>query len=203
MTMIRSLSASASSRYCVVSSVAMPACLEVAHQVPDTLSATRIQPGGGLVEKRHFGTHHQTAGDVDPSTHPTGVRAHQPIRGIDQVELGREVPRPATRAAFFLSPCSRPNISRFSRPVSMSSKATCWPVSMIDRRTPAGSDTTSWPATSASAAIRPGQRRQDVHHRRLAGTVRARASRSPHRGPTSKLMSRSATTESERFSDPV
>ncbi len=53
------------------------------------------------------------------------------------------------------------------------------------------------------AAVRPGERRQDVNGRRLARAVgtRARPSTSPR--PTSKLMSRSATTEPKDLLDPV
>ena len=75
------------------------------------------------------------------------------------------------RAADLLSPCSRPNITRFSRPVSMSSRATCCPVSMIDRRT--AGRVRDDVVTGELAVPRSGlvERRQHVDRRRLAGAV--------------------------------
>ena len=99
--------------------------LEVGHQVPDTLPAAWIQSGRGFIQERHFGTDHQSTGDIDPPAHPAGIRTDTTGLPREPGRNGREVPSPAIAHRDFFSPCRRPNITRFSRPVSMSSRATC------------------------------------------------------------------------------
>ncbi len=67
----------------------------------------------------------------------------------------------------------RPNIWRFSRPVSISSTAANWPVSPNSSRTPAASWTTSRPNTSARPGVRSEQRGQHPDKRRLPRAVRS------------------------------
>ncbi len=70
ISMIRSLSASASSRYWVVSSVVMPVLLEPSNEPPDALSATRIESRRRFVEECHRRAHDKAARNVDTTTHP-------------------------------------------------------------------------------------------------------------------------------------
>ena len=54
MTVIRSASWSASSRYCVVSSTVVPPRDQAADRVPDLVPAARVEAGGRLVEEQHL-----------------------------------------------------------------------------------------------------------------------------------------------------
>jgi hypothetical protein len=48
-------------------------------------------------QKHHFRAHYQSAGDVDPPAHPTGIRTDTPVSRADQVELVEKFARPRSR----------------------------------------------------------------------------------------------------------
>ena len=44
------------------------------------------RPGGRLVEEEHRRLVHERGREVEPAAHPAGVRAHQPVAGVQEVE---------------------------------------------------------------------------------------------------------------------
>ena len=114
MTMIRSLSVRPLREW-VVNSVAMPAVLK-RRRDPRYFAYSSIKPGGRFVQKHHIGADHQATADVYPPTHPTRIGANTPIRRINRSN-SRMSSVARVRAADLLSPCSRPNITKFSCPV--------------------------------------------------------------------------------------
>ena len=182
MTMIRSLSASASSRYWVVNNVAMPRFLKPATRSQMVCLLRGSSPVVGSSRNTTSGrTTKPQAMSIRRRMPPEYVPTRRSA-ACDQIELAREVLRPVTAPPTSPGPADRPNMTRFSRPVSMSSSATCCPVSMIDRRTLGrlGHDVESrrrWhrpgPAGSASTRCPPSW---SCPHRS------GRATRPPHRG---------------------
>jgi len=58
-----------------------------ANRDPHLTATDRIQPGGGLVEEEHLRFRDKAGGQVEPPPHAAGVLLHQPVPGIDKVEL--------------------------------------------------------------------------------------------------------------------
>ena len=171
MTMIRSLSASASSRYWVVNNVAIPALLKRATRSQMLCLLLRIEPRSGFVQKHHLGPDHQTAADVYPPPHPARIGADPPVRGVDQIEIADQFrrPRAGSRLAKSLQPTEHHQILVTGEHVVDSHLLT----GEHDRSTNTGrvvNDVVT--RDHGPAAVRPGQRRQDVHRGGLTRTVR-------------------------------
>ena len=146
--------------------------LELADQVPNALPATRIQPGGGLVQEHHLRTDHQTTGDIDASAHTARVGLHPPIGCICQIELRDQLPGAGAgrRLAQSEQPTEHHQVFAPGEHV-------------VDRHLLAGEH--DRPAHTGrfghdviardlrAAAVRPAQGRQDVHQRGLARPVRS------------------------------
>ena len=199
--MIRSLRASASSRYCDVNNVDMPRFLKLATRSQMTCLLRGSRPVVGSSRNTTSGrtTKPQAISirrRIPPEYVPTRRSAAYCRSNSCRSSSARE------RAADLLSPCSRPNRSRFSRPVSMSSRATCCPVSMITRRTAAGWATTSKPAILAV----PRSGLVSVDNMSTVVVLPApfgpsNATTSPR--PTSKLMPRTASTSPNDLPSPL
>ena len=137
-TPMRSASSSASSRYCVVSRIVVPAGGELLDAPPQRLPAARVEAGRRLVEEQHGRDDDQAGGEVEAAAHPARVRTGAAVGGVEQVEPGEQLVGPARgRRAGGGRRCGRP-CARFSRPVSSSSTAVAWPVTLIARRTASG-----------------------------------------------------------------
>ena len=143
MTVISSASASASSRYCVVSRTVDAVGDQAAHDVPHVLALGRVEAGGRLVEEDHRRPADQARGQVEPAAHAAGVGLGRPVGRLGQVEPSSSSRGPAPcasrgagRAAGRSAPGSRV-------PVRSSSTEAYWPVSPISRRTRPASRTTS------------------------------------------------------------
>jgi hypothetical protein len=63
-----------------------PIADELAHDRPDLIAATRIQPGRRLVQEQHARARQQTRCEVETPPHPAGVRAGRTVGGVSQVE---------------------------------------------------------------------------------------------------------------------
>ena len=91
MTLISSASASASSRYCVVSRTVEPSVDQAADDVPHVLALGRVETGGRLVEEDHRGTADQAGREVEPPAHaaasrswPSGSAASAEVEPLEQ-----------------------------------------------------------------------------------------------------------------------
>ena len=175
MTVISSASASASSRYCVVSRTVDAVVDERAHDAPHVLALGRVQAGRRLVEEDHRRAADEAGGEVEPAAHAAGVG----------LRAGRSAA--SVRSNQSSSSCAR---ARASRPAEVEQPADHAPGSgvpvsvLVDRRVLAGqpdrladlgaaSATTSWPSTRARAPVGAQQRGQDADGGRLAGAVGA------------------------------
>ena len=172
ITVIRSASWSASSRYCVVSSTVVPGRHHVADHLPHLVAAARVQAGGRLVEEEQAAAGSpgrprcRDGGASRPSTSTTlRSAASASPNAAEQLVGARAGRRPCDRS------CRRPNITRFSRPNSTSSRAEAWPTRPIEARTCAGERRTSWPATSGLALLAAGEGRERVDGGALARAV--------------------------------
>ncbi len=108
-----------------------------AHRAPHLGPAPRVEPGRRLVQEEHPGVDDQARGQVEPAPHAAAVLLDRLAAGVGEPEPLQQLVGPLARPA---GPrwYSRPNISRFCRPLSSSSTAACWPSSPIRRRTSAG-----------------------------------------------------------------
>ena len=111
---------------------------QVAHRVPQTQAAARIEAGRRLVKEQDGRLDHEAGGQVQATAHaarpcfdqsPGGIGKIEPIQQLVSPVAGRFAARVETAA---------PIISRFSRPVCSSSTAADWPVRLIWRRTASG-----------------------------------------------------------------
>ena len=59
---------------------------ELLDEVPHRQPATRVEPGGRLVEEQHRRPGDQAHRDVEPPPHAAGVGLDDPVGGVDQVE---------------------------------------------------------------------------------------------------------------------
>ena len=126
---------------------------EAADGAPQLLATARVKPGGRLVEEQQPGRLIMLIARSSRRFMPAGVGPGPAVAGV-----GRDRSRassscgpgpgrtPRTGAA--AGPSSRGS----PRPVSMSSTAAYWPVRLIERLTPTGSVSRSWPAIVAVPA---------------------------------------------------
>ena len=102
ITLMRSASWSASSRYCVVSTIVVPSAREAVDDVPQLQPAARVEAGRRLVEEQHRRRDHEAGGQVEAPAHAARVRAQRAVgrvRELEHVEqLGGAVaaPRPSS-----------------------------------------------------------------------------------------------------------
>ena len=75
MMTVREQRASASSRWCVVSSSDTPVGAQVGEHVVDAVAALRIDADGRLVEQHDARPVHDAAGDVEAAPHAAGELA--------------------------------------------------------------------------------------------------------------------------------
>ena len=109
MTEIVSASASASSRYCVVSSRVVPSADQRADDVPHAQPARRVEAGGRLVEEEHRRAGHEAGGEVEAAAHAAGVRLHHAVGGVGELELLEQLRGPGRwRPAAACSDSCRP-----------------------------------------------------------------------------------------------
>ena len=171
MTMIRSLSASASSRYWVVNNVAMPAALEARRPDPRCFACSSDRARWWARPETPPRAGPPTAADVYPPPHPARIGADPPVRGIDQVELADEFrrPRAGSRLAQSLQPTEHHQILVTGEHVVDSHLLT----GEHDRSADAGRVVDDvMTRHHGPASVRPGQCRQDVHRSGLARPVR-------------------------------
>jgi hypothetical protein len=158
-----SASWSASSRYCVVSSTAVPA-----RTSSRTVSHTSLRPRGSSPVVGS--SRNSTAGRGTMPAARSSRRRMPPEYVLTGRSAASARPKPVSnsfaraRAAAGRRWNSRANSTRFCRPVSRSSSAVCWPTRPIRRRTDAASLRTSEPATFA----RPASARSNVARTRTA-----------------------------------
>ena len=167
MTVISSASASASSRYCVVSSTVEPSVTSGAR--PPT--CRRAWPGRGRWSARRGRSRRptdQARGEVEPAAHAAGVGLGAALGGVARGRTSRAARRPAPGRRGGRS-SSWPISTRFCVPVRSSSTEAYWPVSPIGCADLAGVRDTSRPATRARAAVGPQQGGEDPDGGRLAG----------------------------------
>ena len=139
MTEMRSASASASSRYCVVSSTVVPSATRVRMTSHMRLPARRVEAGGRLVEEQHRRAGDEAGGEIEPAAHAARVRLHHAVGGERELELLEQL-LGACRCVLLrhASTGGRPCI-RFWVPVSSSSSVASCPVTPMMRRTSAAS----------------------------------------------------------------
>ena len=69
----------------------------VGHQVPDRTpqvhAATRIEPGGGLVEQQELRPPDQAGAEVEAAPHATRVGAHEAVAGVGEIQSFEHVRR--------------------------------------------------------------------------------------------------------------
>ena len=95
MTEMRSASASASSRYCVVSSSGRAVGDELADDVPHAQPAGRVEAGGRLVEEQHRRARHQAGGEVEAAAHAARVGLDHAVGGVGELEPLEQLGGPA------------------------------------------------------------------------------------------------------------
>jgi hypothetical protein len=73
----------------------------VGQQLPDglphTLPARRIQPRRRLVQEEHRRTRHQRCRQVEAPAHAARIPLEHAVRGVTELELGQELGRPVSR----------------------------------------------------------------------------------------------------------
>ena len=74
-----------------------PVADELPHDRPDLVTAARIEPGGGLVEKQDPRTREQARREVEPAAHPSGVRACRTVGSVGELEALQQLGRPPSR----------------------------------------------------------------------------------------------------------
>src|SRR5450759_1501144 len=62
-----------------------------ANRRPHLTATDRIQPGGGLIEKEHLRFCDQAGGQVETAPHAARIFLHQPVPGVNKVELAKQV----------------------------------------------------------------------------------------------------------------
>ena len=145
----RSASASASSRYWVVSSSVTPVVHERADRRPDDLPAAGVKTRGRLVEHEHVRGVDQAGGEVDAAALAAGQVLDQPVAELLDREpldqLRRRPRRDSRRPARAAAPSARGSRAR-----SGACRARRTGRSARSARGPAPPRaTTSWPATRA------------------------------------------------------
>ena len=66
---------------------------EALDELPEAESAPGIEAGRRLVEKEHGRPRNKRAGEVEPSAHAAGIRLHDAVAGLRQVELLEQLVR--------------------------------------------------------------------------------------------------------------
>ena len=97
ITVMRSASLSASSRYCVVRRIVVPSAWSSRTNSQTPIAATRVEPGRRLVEEQHGRPADQACGDVQPSAHAARVGLRRPVGRLGQVEAFERLAGAAAR----------------------------------------------------------------------------------------------------------
>src|SRR5699024_2611990 len=148
ITITRSANWSASSRYCVVSSSVVPSRTRSRSTSQSSLRERGSSPVVGSSRNSTGGAATRLAARSSRRRMPpeyvlAGRVAASASENFSSSSSAR------ARTCLAGSPYRSPMRRRFSRPVSSSSTVADWAVSPIERRTAAGSRSTSWPATRA------------------------------------------------------
>ena len=186
MTVIRSASWSASSRYCVVSSTVVPSATTCADRRPHLAAAPRVEAGGRLVEEEHARPADQAGRDVEPAAHAAGVRrdlaaagVREPVRRRAARRPGRGPRRSRGRAGGRAAPGSPGRAApRRGRGTARPGR---WPP-----RTAAAVAAYVVPGDADLALVAAGERGEGADRGGLAGAVRARAGRARVPAATSR-----------------
>ena len=138
ITVISSASASASSRYCVVSRIVEPSATRprTTPHMSSRLAGSR--PVVGSSRKTTARAADEAGREVEAAAHAAGVGLRRAVGGVGEVEPLEQLLR-AGLASLRLRSSSAPISSRFWRPVSSSSTLAYWPVRPICSRTRPGS----------------------------------------------------------------
>ncbi len=67
--------------------------------VPEREAAAQVEPGRRLVEEDDGRAGHERAGEVEAPAHAAGVRLHEALARVAQIERGEELVRPRTGGA--------------------------------------------------------------------------------------------------------
>jgi len=70
---------------------------ELAHDRPDLVTAARIEPGRGLIEKEDPRPRQQARCEVKSTPHPAGVGARRPVAGVREIEALEQLVRAPPR----------------------------------------------------------------------------------------------------------
>ena len=140
--------------------------------VPHAEAAARVEARRRLVEEEQARPADQRRGEVEPAPHPAGVRLRDAVGSRLEVELRQQLVGPRPRR------CAREVVQAAEHPEVLAAGQV-----LVDRRVLAG-EPDRLPdrlrlaqhveaGDPRAAGVRPEQRREDAHGRRLAGAVRA------------------------------
>ena len=135
-------------------------------------AATRIEPGGRLVEQEELRATDQAGTEVEPATHAPGVGAHEAVAGVGEVQALEHLRRRDAACRADSSPNSRATMRRFSIPVIAGSTDAYWPARPMTSRTRFGLGGGVDAGDADLAAVGTQQRGDRAHECGLAGAVR-------------------------------
>ena len=146
-----------------------------ADHVPQPEPASRVEPGGRLVEEQQLGSTDERPGEVEAPSHAARVGLRDPVTGALQAELLEQLVRAA--------PClgARELVQASEHPEVLAAREV-----LVDRGVLTGEpdqpphlvrlSANVEPADARRAGVGVEQRREDPHRRRLARAVRAEQS---------------------------
>ena len=163
---------------------------ERADRRPHLVAVAGVEAGGRLVEEEHRRGEDQGDGQVEPAPHAARVVLDRLVGRRRPGRTARAARRPGAGPPALVSRLSRPNSTRFWRPLRISSTAGFCPLSPMRRRTSSASARHVDAGDRGRAAVGAQQRGEDAHRRGLAGAVRAeqpahRAARHRRSNPSS------------------
>ena len=145
---------------------------QVPDRTPQVHAATRIEPGGGLVEQQELRPAHQAGAEVETAPHATGVGAHEAVAGVGEIQSLEHLRGGAVAASRRLSPNSRATIRRFSIPGHRRLDRRVLPGETDDLAHALGLGADVDAGDANLATVGPQQRRDRADERGLAGAVR-------------------------------
>jgi hypothetical protein len=64
---------------------------QAADELPDVVAALRVEPGGRFVQEQHRRARDEAGGEIEAAAHAAGERAHEPVAGLFEPELGDQL----------------------------------------------------------------------------------------------------------------
>jgi hypothetical protein len=142
---------------------------QVTDDLPHRPPAARVQSGGWLVKKDHPGVADQRHGQVQPALHAAGIGGCHLVRGLGHVGLPQQFVGAGTPSR----PAQVMQIGHQQQVLPAGQQLVHRRV-LSDRATHLiGGAGQVVSGHARLAIVRPDQRGQDLHHRGLAGAVRA------------------------------